>query len=51
MHVAIIHYHLHPGGVTRIIESQINAMKNFIDNDDVTVHEGDIRGGGNTYKI
>ena len=27
--VVIIHYHLNPGGVTRIIESQVQALRNF----------------------
>jgi glycosyltransferase involved in cell wall biosynthesis len=43
MRVAIIHYHLHPGGVTRIIESQINALAKFVDRDAITVVAGDIQ--------
>ena len=26
MKIAILHYHLHPGGVTRIIESQVKGL-------------------------
>jgi len=44
MRIAIIHYHLHPGGVTRIIESQVSALANFIDRDAIKIYAGDIRG-------
>ena len=27
MHVAIVHYHLHPGGVTRVIENAVSALQ------------------------
>jgi len=27
MHIVIVHYHLHPGGVTRVIRSQIHALQ------------------------
>jgi glycosyltransferase involved in cell wall biosynthesis len=49
MHIAIIHYHLHPGGVTRVIESQVRALVNFADPDAVTVYTGDIRGQDDFY--
>ena len=44
MRIAIIHYHLHPGGVSRVIESQVNALMNFVEPDAITLYAGDIRG-------
>lgn len=41
MHIAIIHHHLHPGGVTRVIESQINALMAFIQGKDLEIHTGE----------
>lgn len=41
MHIVIIHYHLHPGGVTRVIESQINALGGYIHSKDLEVHTGE----------
>jgi glycosyltransferase involved in cell wall biosynthesis len=37
MKVLIVHYHLNPGGVTRIIEAQINGLKAFNSNTEITV--------------
>jgi glycosyltransferase involved in cell wall biosynthesis len=49
MRIAIIHYHLHPGGVTRVIESQVNALANFVDPDAIKIYAGDIRGRDNLF--
>jgi glycosyltransferase involved in cell wall biosynthesis len=40
MRIAIIHYHLHPGGVTRVIESQVKSLR-LINNYKLTVYTGD----------
>jgi glycosyltransferase involved in cell wall biosynthesis len=40
MRIAIIHHHLHQGGVTRVIESQLNALPDY-GNYKLTVHTGD----------
>ncbi len=40
MRIAIIHHHLHPGGVTRVIESQVNALQ-YPGRYELTVHTGD----------
>jgi len=37
MKVAIIHYHLNPGGVTRIIGSQVQSLAEFEDIEDIVV--------------
>jgi glycosyltransferase involved in cell wall biosynthesis len=47
MHIAIIHYHLYPGGVTRVIESQISALADFMDRDALSVYAGDIHARNN----
>jgi glycosyltransferase involved in cell wall biosynthesis len=49
MRIAIIHYHLYPGGVTRVIESQVGALADFVDRDSLTVYAGDIHGWDNLY--
>lgn len=41
MEVAIIHYHLNPGGVTRIIDTQIKGLKASAYNLEITVLCGD----------
>ena len=41
MNIAIIHHHLHPGGVTRIIESQVNALRNVVSDIQLTIVTGD----------
>ncbi len=40
MHIAIFHYHLNPGGVTRIIESQVAGIKKIYPNTNITVIAG-----------
>jgi glycosyltransferase involved in cell wall biosynthesis len=41
MHIAIIHHHLHPGGVTRVIESQLNSLLPSVKSSELSVHTGD----------
>ncbi|MBN2764431.1 MAG: glycosyltransferase family 4 protein [Bacteroidales bacterium] len=41
MRIAIIHHHLHPGGVTRIIESQVNSLYS-LGNCELTIHTGEL---------
>lgn len=41
MRIIIFHYHLNPGGVTRIIESQIEAIKKVIPEQELVVITGD----------
>jgi glycosyltransferase involved in cell wall biosynthesis len=41
MRIAIIHHHLHPGGVTRVIESQVKSLRP-IDDNKLTIHTGDL---------
>lgn len=41
MRIAIIHYHLFPGGVTRIIESQVNALLRSSRDIEITVYAGE----------
>ncbi|MBN1414840.1 MAG: glycosyltransferase family 4 protein [Bacteroidales bacterium] len=43
MRIAIIHYHMYPGGVTRIIEDQITALHSFDKDYALSVHAGDVR--------
>jgi len=40
MRIAIIHHHLHPGGVTRVIESQVKSLQHR-SNYKLTIHTGD----------
>ncbi len=40
MRIIIIHYHLYPGGVTRIIQSQINSINNLPHKHDITLITG-----------
>jgi glycosyltransferase involved in cell wall biosynthesis len=40
MRINIIHYHLYPGGVTRIIQSQINSIINLPQKHDITLITG-----------
>ena len=40
MRIIIIHYHLNPGGVTRIIQSQINSIKSLSHKHDITIITG-----------
>jgi glycosyltransferase involved in cell wall biosynthesis len=47
MRIGIIHYHLHPGGVTRVIGSQVSALADFIGRDALTVYAGDNHGWDN----
>jgi hypothetical protein len=42
MKVAIVHYHLNPGGVTRIIESHIKGLQAVAAGLDVAVLCGDV---------
>ncbi len=37
MKIAILHYHLHPGGVTRIIESQVRGLSEADRNTDIVI--------------
>ncbi len=46
MKIAIVHYHLNPGGVTRIIESQVNSLALFKEGIDLTVLTGSIVSDG-----
>ncbi len=41
MKIAIIHYHLHPGGVTRIIESQVSSLSHSDKNAEIIIFSGD----------
>jgi glycosyltransferase involved in cell wall biosynthesis len=41
MKVVILHYHLHPGGVTRVIESQITALRGIKDPPELFLITGD----------
>jgi glycosyltransferase involved in cell wall biosynthesis len=41
MKIAIIHYHLHPGGVTRIIASQVNGLCGCDENAEIKIICGD----------
>jgi glycosyltransferase involved in cell wall biosynthesis len=47
MHIAIVHYHLHPGGVTRIIDHQVNSLHNCGYPYELEVCCGDIQGKEN----
>ena len=40
MNIYIAHYHLNPGGVTRIIQSQIMSLKQLINAEDIVVITG-----------
>lgn len=40
MNVVIFHYHLHPGGVTRIIESQVEALRTYTDTGTIKIITG-----------
>ncbi|KKR03609.1 MAG: Glycosyl transferase group 1 [Candidatus Uhrbacteria bacterium GW2011_GWF2_39_13] len=46
MKLLIIHYHLQPGGVTRIIDSQLLAMSKFIASEDICILTGEPCGKG-----
>lgn len=46
MKLLIIHYHLQLGGVTKIIDSQLEAMLSFVPPEDITVLTGSPRAGG-----
>lgn len=46
MKLLIIHYHLQPGGVTRIIDSQVLAIRKFIAPDDICILTGEPCGKG-----
>lgn len=37
MKIAILHYHLHPGGVTRIIELQVRSLSKAIENEEIMI--------------
>ncbi len=41
MKIAIIHYHLHPGGVTRIIASQVSGLSRRAENAEIKILCGD----------
>ncbi len=41
MKIAIIHYHLHPGGVTRVIESQVRSFCQADKNAEIILFSGD----------
>lgn len=47
MNVVIMHYHLNPGGVTRIIESQVGSMHGSDEEMSLTVLCGNDRGSAN----
>ena len=51
MRIAIIHHHLHPGGVTRVIESQLAALHNFSENYELSVHTGDTKTNENLSRL
>lgn len=40
MKIVIVHYHLNPGGVTRIIESQVSSLASLTEGIDLTVLTG-----------
>jgi glycosyltransferase involved in cell wall biosynthesis len=40
MKIAVVHYHLNPGGVTRIIESQVKSLEAFKEGIELTVLSG-----------
>jgi glycosyltransferase involved in cell wall biosynthesis len=44
MHVLILHHHLNPGGVTKVIESQIQAIKFAAKNISISIICGDANG-------
>ena len=44
MQVVIVHYHLHPGGVTGIIEAQIAVLQKYHPETEITLAVGDASG-------
>jgi len=48
--IYIVHYHLNPGGVTRIIHSQIKALQNLIPNAVITIVCGHCDGASSFEK-
>jgi glycosyltransferase involved in cell wall biosynthesis len=51
MNVAIIHYHLHPGGVTRIIYSQVSALQKTEGPGELKILSGDVRNPDNVSGV